>query len=95
MDSDISEMMKKFSDMMGNSSSSNNQNSFPDFDINTMLKLKSVMDSMKNGNDSRSNLLRSLKPYLNESRKQKVDQYINLFNIEKIIQAFQEGGEKK
>ena len=51
--------------------------SFPDIDLNMILKLKSIMDSMKNQKeDPRANLLRSLKPYLKSSRRDKVDQYI-------------------
>ena len=88
MDNDISEMMKNFSDMMKSSSDASNSSS--NIDINTILKIKSVMDNMKNENDSRNNLLKSLKPYLKESRRQKVDQYINLFNISKVMQSFHE-----
>ena len=60
-----------------------------------LLKMKSIMDKMNNNkNDPRSNLLLSLKPYLKESRKNKVEQYIQLFNMSKIIEAFnQTGGE--
>lgn len=55
----------------------------PDFDLNLFLKLKSVMDGMNaSGDDPRSNLLRSLKPYLKPSRKEKVDQYIRSTSYE-------------
>jgi len=61
--------------------------SFPDIDLDMMLKLKRVMDSMKSTKvDARSNLLTSLKPYLRESRREKVDQYIRLF---RMAQAFE------
>lgn len=50
MDKDISDMMKKFSDMMGNSSFNNNSNdssaSFSGIDMNTILKLKTAMDNV-------------------------------------------------
>lgn len=47
-------------------------NSSPEFDINTMLKMKSIIDAMnKEKNDPRANLLKSLKPYLKESRDRK------------------------
>ena len=66
----------------------NNNNNF-NFDINTILKLKTIMDKMNsNNNDPRSNLLLSLKPYLNSERKQKLDQYIQFLNISKIIETF-------
>ncbi len=71
--------------------------SFPDIDLNMMLKLKSIMDSMKNQKeDPRSNLLRSLKPYLKSSRRDKVDQYIQMFQMTKVMEIFQElGGDKQ
>mgnify|MGYP003289418018 CR=1 FL=1 len=34
-----------------------------------------------------SNLLHSLKPYLRDSRKSKLDQYANLLNITRIADA--------
>ena len=64
----------------------NNQGGF-DFssiDMNTILKMKSVMEKMNNKNDPRANLLYSLKPYLREERKDKLDQYANLLNVAKI-----------
>jgi len=40
-------------------------------------------------------LLLSLKPYLKESRKSRVEQYVQLLNMTKIMEAFHEtGGEK-
>lgn len=44
------------------------------------------MDKMNTKNDDpRSKLLNSLRPYLKESRQTKLDQYIQLLNISKII----------
>ena len=69
------------------SNSSNSDNSSIDFE--TILKMKNIMEKMKqNNNDPRANLLLSLKPYLKESRKEKVDQYIKLFNMSKVIDVF-------
>ncbi len=65
---------------------SNNLNNF-DFgkiDINTIMKAKNIMEKMNNSNDPRSNLLASLKPYLRENKKEKLDQYANLMNFTKI-----------
>lgn len=72
--------------------STSNENNF-NFDISTMLKMKSVMDKMNsNQNNPRSNLLLSLKPYLNDNRKQKLDQYMQFLNISQIIDAFNSDG---
>lgn len=61
--------------------------STPEFDMGTILKMKRIMDSMKsNQNDPRANLLKSLKPYLKESRKEKVDQYIQIFGMGKVFE---------
>jgi len=80
------------------SSSDNTQqaNPFGNIDMNTILKIKQIMEKMnKNKNDPRSNLLLSLKPYLKPSRKQKVDQYIQLFNMGSIMEDFNfMGGDK-
>lgn len=76
-----------FSNNSSNENKSNNQNSnFNNIDMNTILKMKSVIDSMNNKDDARSNLLNSLKPYLRDSRKEKIDQYANLLNVAKIAE---------
>lgn len=66
-------------------------------DFDTMLKMKSIIDSMnKQQNDPRANLLRSLKPYLKPSRKEKVEQYIKLFSMGKVFEVLNPlGGNKK
>lgn len=63
---------------------SNNNFDFNNIDMNTILKMKSVIEKMNSKNDPRSNLLYSLKPYLREERKEKLDQYANLLNVAKI-----------
>lgn len=79
------------------SSEEQNSNNNFNFDINTMLKMKNIMDKMNsNSNDPRANLLLSLKPYLNNNRKEKLDQYMQFLNISKVIEVFQsEGGADK
>lgn len=73
-----------------NVSSSNNSTSngfdFSKIDMNTMLKMKSIMEKMSSNNDPRANLLYSLKPYLRNERKDKIDQYANLLNMTKITE---------
>ena len=73
-----------------NSKSDNNfnQNSFDfsNIDMNTIMKMKNIMDKMNNSNDPRSNLLASLKPYLRDNKKEKLDQYANLINFAKIAE---------
>ena len=78
-------------------SKKNNDSSSFNIDINTMLKMKSIIDAMNSQKDDpRANLLKSLKPYLKESRKEKVDQYIKIFSMEKVFEQFNPlGGDKK
>lgn len=60
----------------------------PEFDINTILKIKNIMDSLnKDSDDPRSNLLLSLKPYLGESKKEKVDQYVKFLHFAKVLEV--------
>ena len=53
-------------------------------DVQTILKMKSIIENINQKDDPRANLLYSLKPYLRESRKNKLDQYVNLLNISKV-----------
>lgn len=81
----------------GTGSQAENQNEAPSIDFETIMKMKTIMDKMKgSGNDPRANLLLSLKPYLKESRKEKIDQYIKLFSMSKVMEVFNNsGGEVK
>lgn len=73
----------------GNNNSSNNNNfDFSNIDVNTIMKMKSVMEKLNDNNDPRKNLLSSLKPYLRDSKKEKLDQYANLLNVAKIADLF-------
>lgn len=67
-----------------NMSSQNGSFDLGNIDMNTILKMKSVMDGLNSSNDPSSNLLQSLKPYLREERKEKVDKYANILNVAKI-----------
>lgn len=77
--------------------SDNARNSSDNFDINTFFKMQQIMSSLNNNqDDSRANLLRSLKPYLKDSRKNKVDQYIQLMKMGKIFEIINPlGGDNK
>ena len=64
-------------------------------DIEMIMKMKTIIDKMNTKDDPRSNLLQSLKPYLKDSRKSKVDQYIQLMNMSKVMDVFPfMGGDK-
>ncbi len=80
------------SDSSTNNSSTSSSSPAPNIDFDTILKMKSIFEKMNSSEDPRANLLRSLKPYLKESRKSKVDQYIQLFNMTNIIDIFKPNG---
>lgn len=94
-------------EMLGNlnSSSSGNttfeqtntspSNSNLNIDFETILKMKTIIESFNQKDDPRTNLLYSLKPYLRESRKDKLDQYVNLLNIAKITDIIKAENKEK
>lgn len=55
-------------------------------DMNTIMKMSSAFGKMNNSNDPRANLLNSLKPYLRDDKKGKLDNYMNLLNVTKIAE---------
>ena len=84
-------------DTTNNSSTNTNNNTF-DFskiDINTMMKMKSIMEKINLSSDHRSNLLQSLKPYLRDEKKSKLDQYSNLLNMANLIELFNQNNGKE
>ena len=86
------EMLNNLGNMLNNQSTQNSsqqnssQNGNFNLDMNTIMKMKSIMENMNNKNDPRANLLYSLKPYLRDSKKDKLDQYVNLLNVSKIAE---------
>lgn len=82
-----------------NTNYSDNQNSSFNtngIDFETIMRMKSIIDKMNVKDDPRSNLLQSLKPYLKDSRKSKIDQYIQLMNMSKVMDVFPfMGGDRK
>ena len=64
-------------------------------DMNMMMKISSLLNNMNSKNDPRSNLIYSLKPYLRDSKKSKLDQYVNLLNISKIAEAMNKNNDDK
>ena len=87
--SNNSNKSKKDSDNNDNNEKNNsNPNTYNtnNIDIETILKMKSMLEELNKKDDPRSNLLYSLKPYLRKTRQEKIDEYINLFKITKITE---------
>ena len=81
------EMINNIMDMVGqsneqssdNSNSNSSNNTSPDIDMETILKIKSILDKMKTrGNSPHSKLLQDLKPYLDVNKQSKLDQYMKI-----------------
>ena len=82
-----------------NSDSRTNSSNFDfnNIDINTMMKMKNIIEKMNNSYDPRSNLLQSLKPYLRNEKKDKLDQYSKILNMTNLMELFNQNnnnGEK-
>lgn len=83
------------SNSINNSSNSNSSSNSSGFDFNnidpaTIMKITSALGKMNDKNDPRANLLYSLKPYLRDGKKDKLDQYVNLLNITKMADIFKD-----
>ncbi len=93
------EMIENFSKMMSNSNNNQENTSSTDsgnIDLDTMLKIKSILEKMNNNkNDPRSNLLNSLRPYMRDSRKENIDKYTNLLKMADLASLFSENNKKE
>lgn len=69
-----------------NSSKTGSNNGF-NLDAETIMKMGSIINSMNQKDSASNNLLYSLRPYLRDSRKDKLDQYANLLNVAKIAEV--------
>lgn len=79
--------------MLNNTSSATEENSTEtnnsqniDIDIDTIIKIKSILDKMNTKNDNpRIKLLYDLKPFLTDSKKNKLDQYIKMDKMAQLL----------
>ena len=77
-----------FSGQNNNSSSSQSvQDNGLNIDMATLMKMTSIINKMNSNDSTSKNLLQSLKPYLRDSRKDKLEQYSNLLNVAKIAEV--------
>lgn len=62
-------------------------------DMDTLLKIQKLAGILSNSESSKDEtLLRALKPYMRDSRKEKIDHYIKMLHILNVAQKFQEMG---
>lgn len=97
MNEDFSEIIGKFSDILKDKNIDLNniaggppppaENSDFSLDIDTILKIKDLMSKInKNQNCPRNKLLYSLEPYLEDSKKEKLEQYIKIANLLSVLE---------
>ena len=77
-----------------NSEKETNSDSFNlnNIDFETIMKMKSIMETFNSTDNQDSKLLYSLKPYLRKSRQDKLDQYINLLKISQVSKFLNKKG---
>lgn len=73
-----------------NDNAHNSNNDDFSFDINTIMKIKNIMGNMNNKNGPRNQLLYSLKPYLEDTKKEKLEQYIKIANLLSVLDSLDE-----
>ena len=77
------------------SSDQKNNFDFSNIDMNTVMKMSSALGKINNSkNDPRANLLNSLKPYLRDTKKDKLDNYMNLLNVAKIAEIVRDNNKE-
>ena len=85
------EMLNNLSTMLNSSNTSSSSQSAQDnglnIDMATLMKMTSIINKMNSNDSTSKNLLQSLKPYLRDSRKDKLEQYSNLLNVAKIAEV--------
>lgn len=89
------EMIDNLMNMINNASSSssnstesnnNSSSSTPDIDMETIFKIKSIMDKFNKRTDKPSSkLLYDLKPFLDETKQNKVDQYVKMDKVLEML----------
>lgn len=93
--SNLNNVINKFNDILkekninlGEILSDNEEKNDPlnfDFDLDTILKFKNIYQKINDNNNPRNRFLYSLKPFLRESRKQKLEEYIKIANLIGVI----------
>lgn len=87
---------KSSSDNSNTSNYNNNNNedsSNFNIDFDTIMKIKTMMEALNSKKDDpRAKLLMSLKPYLKDTRKSKLDQYVQLLNMSSVFELFKNSG---
>lgn len=90
---DIGNLINTFSNNNNNNNNKNDSNSFDfsNFDPKLFGRIQKIITTM-NTNDPKRNLLISLKPFLRKSRQDKLNEYITILGIIKVLGIFDKKG---
>jgi hypothetical protein len=78
---------------LSNTTDSNNFGNL-NIDMETILKLKDIINQMNKKNIPRNNLLNSLKPFLRKEKQEKLDEYVKYANLLSLIEILNKSGDK-
>lgn len=92
-DIDLNQILENFQSTSSDENTANPQNDSNQFDPEMLLKMQKLLSLLNKNKDSKDEvLLKALKPYMRDSRKEKIDQYIKLLHILNLFEKFQEMG---
>lgn len=88
---DFSSVIAMLSSMLGGNGNENEAQSAPNIDINTIVKLQQVFQSL-NKKDKNTELLLCLKPHFSKERQLKIDRAISMMRLFSMLPAIKESG---
>lgn len=92
-DIDLNQILENFQSTSSDENTTNSHSESNQIDPEMLLKFQKLMSLLNKNKDSKDEvLLKALKPYMRDSRKDKIDQYIKLLHILNLFEKFQEMG---
>ena len=92
-DIDLNQILENFQTNTTDENTQNTNEEQTKIDPEMILKFQKILTLLNQNKDSKDEtLLRALKPYMRDSRKEKIDQYIKLLHILNLFEKFQEMG---
>ena len=90
---DLNQIINSAQDSNIHENSSNSNKESSNIDTDTILKFQKLAGLLSHNESSKDEtLLKALKPYMRNSRKEKIDQYIKMLHIINMLEKFQEMG---
>ncbi len=92
-DINLNQILENFQTNTTDENTQNTSEEQTKIDPEMILKFQKILTLLnQNKNSKDETLLRALKPYMRDSRKEKIDQYIKLLHILNLFEKFQEMG---